>query len=60
MFVDSLENRGLSYFTKNKARKVELTPFGRIKKKHKVLWHGTKAQEGTANRMVDDVDNLYV
>lgn len=42
MFVDSLVNRGLSYFTNNKARKVELTPFGKIKKKHKVLWNGTK------------------
>ena len=43
MLVDSIEDKGLSYFTKNKARKVELTPFGKIKKKHKVLWHGTKA-----------------
>lgn len=42
MFVDSLVNRGLSYFTNNKARKIELTPFGKIKKKHKVLWNGTK------------------
>lgn len=43
MLVDSLEDRGLSYFLKNKARKVELTPFGKVKKKHKVLWNGTKA-----------------
>lgn len=42
MFVDSLVNRGLSYFTNNKARKIELTPFGKIKKKHKALWNGTK------------------
>lgn len=42
MFVNTLR-KGLSYFTKNKARKVELTPFGKIKKKHKVLWHGAKA-----------------
>lgn len=41
MFVDSLVNRGLSYFIKNHARKVELTPFGKIKKKHKVLSDGT-------------------
>ena len=41
MFVNSLE-KGLSYYTSHKARKVELTPFGKIKKKHKVLWNGTK------------------
>ncbi|MBP3687679.1 MAG: type II CRISPR RNA-guided endonuclease Cas9 [Alphaproteobacteria bacterium] len=44
MLVGSLVNRGLSYFTKNKARKIELTPFGKVKKKHKVLWNGTKAK----------------
>ena len=43
MLVDSLVNRGLSYLTKHKARKIELTPFGKIKKKHKVLWDGKKA-----------------
>lgn len=42
MFVDTLLDKGLSFFTKNKVRKIELTPFGKIKKKHKVLWHGTK------------------
>ncbi len=41
MFVDSLEDRGLSYFIKHNARKIELTPFGKIKKKHKVLSCGT-------------------
>lgn len=41
MFVDSLR-RGLSYLTSHHTRKIELTPFGRIKKKHKVLWHGKK------------------
>ncbi len=41
MFVHTLR-KGLSFFTKNKARKIELTPFGKIKKKHKVLWHGAK------------------
>ena len=40
MFVNSLENRGLSYFIKKHARKVELTPFGKIKKKHKILKNG--------------------
>lgn len=40
MFVDSLVNRGLSYFIKNHARKIELTPFGKVKKKHKVLQNG--------------------
>lgn len=43
-FVDSLVNRGLSFFLRHNARKVELTPFGKIKKKHKVLSNGkTKA-----------------
>ncbi len=42
MFVDSLVNRGLSYFLIHKARKIELTPFGKVKKKHKVLWNGKK------------------
>jgi len=32
----------LSYFIKHRTRKVELTPFGKIKKKHKVLWSGQK------------------
>ena len=39
-FVDSLVNRGLSYFLRHEARKVELTPFGKVKKKHKVLSNG--------------------
>lgn len=43
MFVDSLVNRGLSYFISHRTRKIELTPFGRIKKKHKVLTDGKKA-----------------
>ena len=34
--------KGLSFFTEHRARKVELTPFGKIKKKHKVLWSGQK------------------
>ncbi len=42
MFVHSLEDRGLSYFINHKTRKIELTPFGKVKKKHKVLWNGTK------------------
>lgn len=43
MFVNSLEDRGLSYFINHHTRKVELTPFGKVKKKHKVLWNGKKA-----------------
>ncbi len=42
MFVDTVADKGLSYFTSAKARKVELTAFGKMKKKHKVLWHGAK------------------
>jgi CRISPR-associated endonuclease Csn1 len=43
MLVQSIDGRGLSYLTSHKARKVELTAFGRIKKKHKALWNGTAA-----------------
>ncbi|MDR2901502.1 MAG: type II CRISPR RNA-guided endonuclease Cas9 [Lactobacillales bacterium] len=42
MFVHSLKDRGLRYLTQKRARKIELTPFGRIKKKHKALWYGKK------------------
>lgn len=42
MFVDTISDKGLSYLLQHKARKIELTPFGKIKKKHKVLWNGTK------------------
>lgn len=42
MFVDSVSEKGLSFFIKHKARKIELTPFGKVKKKHKVLWNGAK------------------
>lgn len=44
MFVDTISEKGLSYITKHNARKIELTPFGRIKKKHKVLWYGKKTK----------------
>ncbi len=33
---------GLVNFTKGEARKVELSPFGKVLHKHKKLWHGTK------------------
>ena len=42
MFVDTIADKGLSYLLQHKARKIELTPFGKVKKKHKVLWNGTK------------------
>ena len=41
MHVDTL-NRGLKFFAEHNARKIELTPFGKIKRKHKKLWSGTK------------------
>lgn len=43
MFVDTIYEKGLSYFIKNHARKIELTPFGKVKKKHKVLSNGSTA-----------------
>ena len=44
MLVDTVSEKGLSYFIKHHARKVELTPFGKVKKKHKVLSNGTKTK----------------
>lgn len=41
--VDTVKEKGLSYFINHRTRKIELTPFGRIKKKHKVLTDGKKA-----------------
>ena len=41
MFVDTISDKGLSYFIKHNARKIELTPFGKVKKKHKVLSNGS-------------------
>ena len=43
LFVNTLR-KGLSFLTQHKARKVELTAFGKIKKKHKVLWDGKKTE----------------
>lgn len=40
MVVDTIADKGLSYFLQRNVRKIELTPFGRIKKKHKVLRDG--------------------
>lgn len=38
-------NTGLATFTKAQARKVELTPFGKVHRKHAKLWHGKKANK---------------
>ena len=43
MKVNTIDDKGLRYITDHHARKIELTPFGRIKKKHKVLTDGKKA-----------------
>lgn len=40
MKVDSIEGKGLVFYTKHRARKIELTPLGKIKRKHKKLWKG--------------------
>ena len=34
----------LSFYTQHKVRKVELTSFGKIKRRHRKLWHGKKAE----------------
>ncbi len=34
--------RRLGFYTEHKARKIELTSFGKIKRKHKKLWNGKK------------------
>ena len=36
---------GLNYFTKAQARKVELSPFGKVIRKHKKLWDGKKTKK---------------
>jgi CRISPR-associated endonuclease Csn1 len=36
------EGKGLLFCTRHHMRKIELTPFGKIKRKHRQLWHGTK------------------
>lgn len=43
MDLSSKRFRSISAFTKLSPRKIELTPFGKIKKKHKVLKDGKKA-----------------
>lgn len=43
MHVDTLR-QGLSFYTTHQARKIELSPFGKIHRKHKALWHGKKAK----------------
>lgn len=39
MKVDSIRG-SLSFYTKHQARKIELTPFGKVRRKHKKLWDG--------------------
>ena len=41
--INSKRFRSFSAFSFLNPRKIELTPFGKIKKKHKVLWNGPKA-----------------
>lgn len=35
-------NTGLSFFTKAQARKIKLSPFGKVRRRHKRLWDGKK------------------
>lgn len=39
MKVDSL-TKGLEFYAKHKSRKIELTSFGKVRRKHKKLWSG--------------------
>lgn len=39
---DSITDKGLIFCTTNSMRKIELTPFGKIARKHKRLWNGKK------------------
>lgn len=39
------KEKPLSFFTKAAARKIELTPFGKIQRKHARLWHGSKTNK---------------
>lgn len=45
MKIHMLDDRGLSFLTSRHCRKIELTPFGKMKKKHKTLWNGKKAKD---------------
>ena len=40
---ETFSEKCLSFYTEQETRKIELTPSGSIKKKHKKLWHGKKA-----------------
>ena len=37
--------RGRSFYTRAQARKVELSPFGKVLHKHRKLWYGKKAKK---------------
>lgn len=37
--------RGLVFYTRAQARKVELSPFGKVLHKHRKLWDGKKAKK---------------
>ncbi|MBN1457687.1 MAG: type II CRISPR RNA-guided endonuclease Cas9 [Sedimentisphaerales bacterium] len=39
---DIIADKGLRFCSKSGFRKIELTPFGKIKRKHKKLWNGKK------------------
>lgn len=43
MFPLILDDKGVGFFVKHNARKIELSPSGSVRKKHKRLWHGKKA-----------------
>src|SRR5690606_40756202 len=46
MKIEMFSDNGLSFYTQKGARKIELTPAGRIKRRHKKLWNGKKARAG--------------
>lgn len=38
-------DKGLSIYTATQARKIELTPFGKVRRKHAKLWNGKKTAQ---------------
>ena len=42
MFPSMLVDKGFVWFGKSNTRKIELTPSGSVKKKHRKLWYGKK------------------
>lgn len=43
-FMRWTSDKGLIFYTQSQARKVDISPFGKIMRKHRKLWHGKKTK----------------